>query len=84
MVTQALCWNQASPEFRTEPALRVRGVGAALVSPVLSFSSGCVHASRSSSTHKHPYSHMFVSVSSCTHGSPCLQLPQWYPVPWSS
>lgn len=66
MVTQALCWNQASPEFHTEPALRSVLLGLHSASPVLSLSSGCVHVSRSSSTHKYPYSHVCVCAILCT------------------
>lgn len=46
MVTQALCWNQASPDFHREPAaLGVPRVGAPRTFPVLSLSSGCVRVS---------------------------------------
>ena len=63
MVTQVLCWNQASPGFHTEPALRVPGVGAALASPVPSFSSAWglvsmhldLHPSNTHNTTPQPY-----------------------------
>lgn len=67
MVTQVLCWNQASPGFCTEPARRVPGVGAALASPVSSVGSawGVVSVCpelRPPPTHKCQHSCMCVSV----------------------
>ena len=79
MITQALCWNQASPGFRTELALHVPGVEAVLTSPVPSLSSArgvvsvCLELCPSN-THKYPHSHTCASVQPCACSLACTHV----------